>query len=104
MVLEELPLHECNQFWNHEQNKVSAFDKLKVLSVTGGVPRYLEEIIPNQSAETNIQKLCFRKESFLLVSLNEFSPIYSQKEALFIKKLSKDLQKAHANFKIFTRP
>lgn len=74
IVLEELPLHECNEFWNAEQNKSSAFDKLKILSVTGGVPRYLEEILPNQSAETNIQRLCFRKEGFLF---NEFERIFS---------------------------
>ena len=41
IILEELPLYECNEFWNAEQDRVSAFDKLKVLSVIGGVPRYL---------------------------------------------------------------
>lgn len=74
IILEELPLYECNEFWNAEQGRVSAFDKLKVLSVMGGVPRYLEEILPNQSAETNIEKLCFRKEGFLF---NEFERIFS---------------------------
>ena len=39
IILEELPLYECNEFWNAEQNRASAFDKLKVLSVMGGVPR-----------------------------------------------------------------
>src|SRR5579872_1004635 len=48
MVLGELPLHECNAFWNAEQERVAAFDKFKLLSVTGGVPRYLEEILPSQ--------------------------------------------------------
>ena len=36
LILEELPLHECNEFWSGEKNRVSAFDKLKVLSVVGG--------------------------------------------------------------------
>ena len=80
IVLEELPLRECNEFWNAEQDRVSAFDKLKVLSVMGGVPRYLEEILPNQSAETNIQRLCFQKEGFLF---NEFERIFSD---LFSKR------------------
>lgn len=74
IILEELPLHECNEFWNAEQTRVSAFDKLKVLSVIGGIPRYLEEILPSQSAESNIQRLCFQKEGFLF---SEFERIFS---------------------------
>ena len=80
IILEELPLYECNEFWNKEQKRVSSFDKLKVLSVIGGVPRYLEEILPNQSAEKNIQRLCFQKEGFLF---NEFERIFSD---LFSKR------------------
>lgn len=73
MILEELSLSECNEFWSGEY-RVSAFDKFKLLSVVGGVPRYLEEILPQQSAETNIQRLCFRKEGFLF---SEFERIFS---------------------------
>lgn len=74
IILEELPLDECNEFWSGAQQQVSAFDKLKILSVTGGVPRYLEEILPHQSAEENIHNLCFKKEGFLF---NEFERIFS---------------------------
>ena len=74
LILEELSLPECNEFWNNEKGRVSAYDKLKVLSVTGGVPRYLEEIIPNQSAEENIQRTCFQREGVLF---NEFERIFS---------------------------
>ena len=84
IVLEELPLYECNEFWNAEQDKVSAFDKLKVLSVMGGVPRYLEEILPNQSAETNIQRLCFRKEGFLFSEFERiFSDLFSSRSSTY---------------------
>src|SRR3990167_9854607 len=41
LTLEELPLADCDQFW--PQN-ISAYEKLKILAVTGGVPKYLEEI------------------------------------------------------------
>jgi hypothetical protein len=84
IILEELPLYECNEFWNSEQDRVSAFDKLKVLSVIGGVPRYLEEILPNQSAEINIQKLCFRKEGFLFNEFERiFSDLFSNRSAIY---------------------
>lgn len=86
MVLEELPLYECNEFWNNEQERVSAFDKLKVLSVTGGVPRYLEEIFPSQSAEANIQRVCFRKEGFLFGEFERiFSDLFSSRSATYKK-------------------
>ena len=32
---------------------------IDVLSVTGGVPRYLEEVDPGLSAEENIRRMCF---------------------------------------------
>jgi len=39
--LTPLALPFCNLFWRGKE--ISASEKLKVLSVTGGVPRYLEE-------------------------------------------------------------
>lgn len=84
LILEELSLHECNEFWNSEQDRVSAFEKLKVLSALGGVPRYLEEMIPSQSAETNIQRLCFRREGFLFDEFERiFSDLFSTRSAIY---------------------
>lgn len=74
MTLEELPLHQCDQFWGKARETTSAMEKFKVLSVTGGVPRYLEEIDPKRTAEENIFRLCFRKEALLF---NEFARIFS---------------------------
>lgn len=56
LTLRELSLAECRQFW---PKHISIFEILKVLSVTGGVPKYLEEIDPKSSAEDNIRQLCF---------------------------------------------
>jgi len=86
IILEELPLIDCNEFWSPEQEKVSSFDKLKVLSVTGGVPRYLEEILPNQSADVNIQRLCFQKEGILFTEFEQiFSNLFSSRSAIYKK-------------------
>jgi uncharacterized protein len=71
--LDELTLPECNQFWP-ARTRISAYEKLKVLSVTGGVPRYLELIDTAGSAEDNIRRLLFSKNSVLL---NEFNFIFS---------------------------
>jgi hypothetical protein len=38
-------------------------EKLRLLAVTGGVPRYLEQIDPKSSAEENIRRLCFQPKA-----------------------------------------
>lgn len=70
--LEELTLPECNLFWG--KLRASPYEKLKVLSVTGGIPRYLELIDPALGAEDNIRDLLFSRNSALL---NEFKLIFS---------------------------
>jgi AAA+ ATPase superfamily predicted ATPase len=74
LTLEELPLKDCSYFWGRNTTQVAAFEKFKILSVTGGVPRYLEEINPHLSAEENIRLLCFSKGGMLV---NEFDQIFS---------------------------
>jgi AAA+ ATPase superfamily predicted ATPase len=71
LTLRELPLIDCDKFW---PKNISAYEKFKVLSVTGGIPKYLEEINPKQSAEDNIKKLCFTEGGFLV---EEFAQIFS---------------------------
>jgi uncharacterized protein len=80
LTLDELPLQVCNLFWRRKSAMISAYDKFKVLSVTGGVPRYLEEIDPSSSAEDNILNLAFKKGGLLV---EEFDRIFSD---LFSKR------------------
>ncbi|MDF1759397.1 MAG: ATP-binding protein [Coxiellaceae bacterium] len=71
LTLKELPLEECVKFW---PSNISAFEKFKILSVTGGIPKYLEEINTKHSAEANIKQLCFTEGGLLV---NEFNRIFS---------------------------
>ena len=74
LLLEELPLHACNQFWKPNQSHISAYEKFKMLAVTGGVPRYLEEILPKETAEENIHRLGFMNTGILFT---EFDNIFT---------------------------
>jgi uncharacterized protein len=74
MRLQELSLNDCNEFWVQQNIAASPYEKLKLLSVTGGVPRYLELINPVLSAEENIRAMCFSKSGALL---GEFKRIFS---------------------------
>ena len=75
IVLRELPISLCRRFWGVAADRVAAREILDVLSVTGGVPRYLEEIDPTLSADENIRRLCFQRDGTLF---NDFEAIFSQ--------------------------
>lgn len=80
LTLEELQLSDCNHFWDKQGKGVSTYEKLKVLSVMGGVPRYLELIHPNETAEDNIRRLCFSPHGPLFDEFNHiFTDIFSKK-------------------------
>ena len=82
--VKELPLSDCNQFWNEAAGNISAYEKLKLLAVTGGVPRYLEEIDMNISAEENIKKLCFENTGILYREFEQiFSDLFQQKYNIY---------------------
>ncbi len=84
--LEELSLDESNQFLNHLGLKGAAYEKFKILSVTGGVPRYLEEIEPKLTAEENIKEICFTKSGILFREFNDiFSDIFSSRTPIYRK-------------------
>jgi hypothetical protein len=71
IVIRELPLHECVKFWGAAADRMATKDILDVLSVTGGVPRYLEDIDPTLSAAENIRNLAFRPNGVLRVDFDE---------------------------------
>jgi AAA+ ATPase superfamily predicted ATPase len=81
LTLNELPLTDCRKFW---PKNISAYEIFKVLSVTGGIPKYLEEINPKLSAEENIRKLCFMKGGFLAAEFEQiFSDIFLRKSEFY---------------------
>ncbi len=71
--LAPLALNYCAEFWGAHRNRIAPYEILKVLAVTGGIPRYLEEIQPTQSAEENLYRLCFTSSGILF---NEFDDIF----------------------------
>lgn len=75
LVLRELPLSQCKAFWGDAATRLSPSEIVDVLSVTGGIPRYLEEIDPRLSANENIKRMCFERDGVLF---GDFKAIFSQ--------------------------
>ncbi len=73
-TLPPLPLPDCVPFWRGKASRISTLEKIKTLAITGGVPRYLEEIDPAQTAEQNIHRLCFDPGGLLY---REFEDLFS---------------------------
>jgi uncharacterized protein len=82
--LQELPLVDCNQFW--DSKKITAFEKLKMLAVTGGVPRYLELMNPSLTAEENIRSLCFSQNAALFTEYDRvFADVYDKRSEIYTR-------------------
>jgi hypothetical protein len=86
IVLQELPLDQCNHFWRPYEKNIAPFEKFKILSITGGIPLYLEAINPKLSAEENIRRLCFRKEGLLFLEFDRiFSDVFGTRAPIYKK-------------------
>jgi AAA+ ATPase superfamily predicted ATPase len=70
-VLPELDLGECLPFWRKAADRVDTRTVFDILSITGGIPRYLEELDPGLSAEENIRRMCFVSSGTLFKDFNE---------------------------------
>lgn len=101
--LTELDLASSGKFWGDRSKRISSFEKLKLLSVTGGVPKYLEEIDPTQSADQNIRRLCFTKGGYLFEDFERiFNDTFEKRSAIY-KKILKELVQTKLSQKELSR-
>ena len=75
LVVGELPISQCKAFWGDAAGRLASSEIIDVLSVTGGIPRYLEEVNPALSADENIKRMCFERDGVLF---GDFRAIFSQ--------------------------
>jgi AAA+ ATPase superfamily predicted ATPase len=71
--LSPMSINESAELLRSRGFKGSAYEIYKILSITGGIPWYLEQIQPNYMADQNIQRLCFEKDGLLTT---EFDRIF----------------------------
>lgn len=73
LTLEELPLNDCSKLLDLQGFRGSIYEKFKLLSVSGGIPWYIEQIQSTLNADDNIKNLCFLKDGILF---KEFDLIF----------------------------
>jgi len=78
--LDPLPLCDSHALLKAQGFKTTAHEIFKLLSVTGGVPWYIEQMYPKATADENIQRQCFTAGGVLA---NDFDLIFHE---LFVKR------------------
>ena len=83
IVVGELPPRDAVKFWGAKAERLATRDITDVLAVTGGVPKYLEDVNPSLSAEENIRRLCFRPDGQLFSDFHEiFNSVFGESNAV----------------------
>jgi len=86
LELSELSIAESRRLLTLQGFTGSDLDFFKILSVTGGVPWYLEQIQAGQTADENIKRLCFEKNGLLVEEFNRiFNDLFSKRGAVYKK-------------------
>lgn len=70
ITLSELPARDCLAFWGRKLARTATREILDMLSVTGGVPKYLAEMDASLSADENVRRLCFDPDGYLYGDFN----------------------------------
>ena len=78
----EMSLAESVAMFGLAGQRLSSRELFDILSITGGVPKYLEEIHPEWSVEENARQLCFMPHGTLFREFNEtFSDVFGRRSA-----------------------
>ena len=78
----ELSLSESVSLLGPAGARLSSRETFDILSVVGGVPKYLEEIRPEWTMEENVRQLCFLSRGSLFREFDEtFSEVFGRKAA-----------------------
>lgn len=95
LFLREIPIDYCSLFWGtdktnnkrHKINKVSKLDKVRWLTITGGVPKYLLEINKTDDFDTLLREQCFSPEGFFVKEFDRIFVDIFQKKSNTYKKI-----------------
>lgn len=86
LELGELSIPQCKELLQLQGFKGSELDTFKILSVTGGVPWYLEQIQARLDADENIKRLCFQRGGLLVQEFNRiFNDLFNSKGGIYKK-------------------
>ncbi len=73
-------------FWGKNYEKTCSFDKFTYLSTVGAIPKYLEEMIAEETAVQNINRLFFQPSGYLFLEFEKiFNDIFTSRAKTYKK-------------------
>jgi AAA+ ATPase superfamily predicted ATPase len=88
LEIQPLSIRDSSALIKSINPNLSAIEQLEILAITGGIPRYIEEILPNAPAIQTIIHCCFKKEGILFREFEDiFSDLFSRKSPTYIRIL-----------------
>ncbi|MES2614861.1 MAG: ATP-binding protein [Bdellovibrionota bacterium] len=89
LTLEPLSISESAQLLKKVGFQSSPYDTYKLLSILGGIPWYLEQIVSTQTADGNIKQLCFERDGLLVLEFDRiFHDLFNGKGSMYKKILT----------------
>ncbi len=87
--LKELDLKPSAKFFGNEQDRYRPIEIVRLLSITGCIPKYLEEVSTKDSVNANIKRLCFTSGGYLFEDFDRiFSDVFGAKSGTYRKIVS----------------
>ena len=84
-------LYDTEQLLKNNGVRLTRYDILQIYMIIGGIPHYLEKVLPGESVAQAVDRLCFSKDGFLRDEFRTFShPYYDQHEnheAVIIRRI-----------------
>ena len=88
ITLEPLSIRESAELLQKIGFRGSPYDLYKILSILGGVPWYLEQVMAEETADQNIKRLAFEKDGLLVLEFNRmFYDLFNGKGSTYKKIL-----------------
>lgn len=91
VIVPELSIADCAAFWGERVSRTSSREILDILSVTGGVPRYLEEVNPSLTAKENLRRMCFIPKAPLRQDFDEMFGEVISRQPRFVSAVMRAL-------------
>lgn len=95
ITLEPLPIADAYKLLRASGFQGSDYDAYKLLSILGGIPWYLEQITPGQTADELIKRLCFEKDSLLVLEFDRIFHDLFNGRGSYYKRILDTLKEGH---------
>jgi AAA+ ATPase superfamily predicted ATPase len=84
--VEEIALPYVSKFWSRAHTRIGTNELALALLLSGGVPKYLEELAAKESISSQITTKCFSKDGFFFQEFDRiFSDIFGARSEAFKK-------------------